>query len=196
MDGIALNQERARVVKVLFRRPGTHFRRFDQRRRLTELAFVVGGEERFAETRPQRIAEEVEIADALGIRQRLMSGGLYGIAIDGGDRRQILLNYRLRQRSERREQRNTRLLVGFCLEVITAGLQPCGIRLGFILSGVFELVASQSYRIALQRVAQLRQALALQRIKRRAGGGWRHAVGDCRRLIQRNLFRQRRQRQH
>ena len=58
---------------------------------------------------------------------------------------------------------------------------------GFILSGVFELVASQSYRIALQRVAQLRQVLALQRIKRRAGGGWRHAVGDCRRLIQRNL---------
>ena len=125
-----------------------------------------------------------------------MAGGLYGIAVNGGDRRQILLNHRLRQRSERREQLDSRLLVGFGLKVVPAGLQPRGIHLGFILSGVFKLVASQGRRIALQRVAQLRQALALQRVKRRAGGGWRHGVGHCCRLVQRDLFRQYRQRQH
>ena len=101
MDGIALNQERARVIEVLFRRPGTHFRSFDKRRRLTELAFVVGGEERFAEARPQRIAEEIEIADAFGIRQCLVASALCSIAVNGGDGRQVLLCDRLRQRAER-----------------------------------------------------------------------------------------------
>jgi hypothetical protein len=63
MNGIALNQERARVVEMLFRRPGADFTGLNQRRRFTQLAFVVGREERFAEPRPQRIAEEIEIAN-------------------------------------------------------------------------------------------------------------------------------------
>jgi hypothetical protein len=52
MNGIALNQERTRVVKVLFRRPGADFTGFNQRRRFPQLAFVVGREERFAERGP------------------------------------------------------------------------------------------------------------------------------------------------
>jgi hypothetical protein len=61
---------------MLFRRPGADFTGLNQRRRFTQLAFVVGREERFAEPRPQRIAEEIEIANPFRIRQRLMAGSL------------------------------------------------------------------------------------------------------------------------
>ena len=85
---------------------------------------VIGGQKRFAKAWPQRVAEEVEVANAFRIGQRLTARGLHGVAIDGGHRRQILLHDGLRQGAERRQQRNARLLVGPGLEVIAAGLQP------------------------------------------------------------------------
>ena len=58
-----------------------------------------------------------------------------------------------------------------------------------------ELAAAERGGIALQRSAQLRQRLTFETVKRLAGRRWRHATGDRRRLVQRNFFRQSRQRQ-
>ena len=195
MNGIALNQERSRVVIMLFRRPRTDFTGLNQRRGFTQLAFVVGREEGFAEPRAQRIAEEIEIANPFRIRQRLMAGCLRCIAVDRGHRRQVILHHRIRELAEGGQQRDTRLLIRFLLKIVAAGLQPGLIRLGFTLFCVRELAAAERGGIALQRSAQLRQRLTFETVKRLAGRRWRHATGDRRRLVQRNLFRQSRQRQ-
>ena len=195
MNGIALNQERSRVVIMLFRRPRTDFTGLNQRRGFTQLAFVVGREEGFAEPRAQRIAEEIEIANPFRIRQRLMAGSLRCIAVDRGHRRQVILHHRIRELAEGGQQRDTRLLIRFLLKIVAAGLQPGLIRLGFTLFCVRELAAAERGGIALQRSAQLRQRLTFETVKRLAGRRWRHATGDRRRLVQRNLFRQSRQRQ-
>ena len=152
VNGVALNQKRPRIVEVLFRLAGADFRGFDQCCRFPQRALVIGGQKRFAQPRPQRIAEEVEVANPFRIGQRLTACRLHGIAIDASHRRQILLHDGLRQGAERRQQRNTRLLVGPGLEVIAAGLQPGGIGLSFVLFRVRQPIAGQRGGIPLQSV--------------------------------------------
>ena len=153
VNGVALHQKRPRIIEVLFRLAGADLRGFDQRCRFPQRALVIGGQKRFAKAWPQRVAEEVEVANAFRIGQRLTARGLHGVAIDGGHRRQILLHDGLRQGAERRQQRNARLLVGPGLEVIAAGLQPGGIGLSLVLFGVRQPIAGQRGGIPLQSVA-------------------------------------------
>ena len=195
VNGVALHQKRPRIVVVLFRLAGADLRGFEQRRRFPQRALVIGGQKRVAQPRPQRVAEEVEVANPFRIGQRLTAGGLYGVAVNGGHRRQILLHDGLRQAAERRQQRNARLLIGPGLEVIAAGLQPGGIGLVFVLFRVRQPIACQRGGIPLQSVAQLRQRLLLKIVIRLAGGSRRHAIGEGRRPVQRDVFSQNRLRQ-
>ena len=62
-----------------------------------------------------------------------MARALAGIAVNVGDRREVLLYHRFRQRAEGREQFDSGLLIGFGLEIIAAGFKPGFVGLRFAL---------------------------------------------------------------